>query len=64
MLLEARPDLPPAQRVMFFDAALADVRAELLAGATRITADADGDSIVIRSDRLAEPKVIRISGGE
>lgn len=60
MRLEARPELSPEQRAALLDAALPDVRAELLAGATSITAEADGEHIVIRSDRLDAPKVVTV----
>lgn len=64
MRLEVRPDLTPEQRAALFDAALPDVRAELLAGATSITAEADGEHIVIKSDRLDAPKVVPVRGTE
>ena len=63
MRLEARPDLSAEQRVALVKAALPDVLAELAAGATTITAESDGDAtIVIKSDRLDAPKVVKLEG--
>lgn len=64
MRLEARPDLTAQQQVALFDAASPDVRAELAAGAKSITVESDGDgTVVIRSDRLDEPKIVSVKEG-
>jgi len=63
MRLSASPGLSSEQRLALLDAALPDVRSELAAGATTITAESDGDAmIVIKSDRLDAPKVVKLEG--
>ena len=65
MRLDVRPGLTVEQRVALFDAAVPHAKELLLAGATSVVVESDGnETLVVKSDKLPEPRVVAVREGE
>lgn len=65
MRLDVRPELVVEQAAAMFEAAIPHVKELLLAGATSVVVESDGEeTIVVKSDKLPEPRVVAVREGE